>query len=485
MIKYKNFIVFFLLVFFSAGCRTTNAPISSYESWNPPSYAKIDKSEDAVWSSIREQKIDTSKPLALIELVDIALRNNPDLRQSWDLAKAQEAVQGQAESSYYPSAVGAVLLERQKTNASIKQNDVDQLQTSPSLQLNYLLFDFGGRRASLEQAFQSLLVSNFQFNQKIQDLLFNVSKYYYELYSAQSALDASVYDLLDSKTAYTAATDKFQVGLVAKLDVLQTKANYDNAMYTFEDAKGQVKTAKANLARVIGVAADTKFEIVAPEKELSKGIVRNINKKNITNIIENALDRRPDISAARASLRASEASVMKANSDIWPTVNLSGLAQKDWYELYGKADPSSADDYTYAGFVNVSWDMFNGFYNINKKREAEARRDAARDSLRMAELSASADVWTKFYGFRTAVQKYSASKAYLESSRGSYQLALEGYNAGIKSILDLLNAENDLSSARSKLINSKKELFVALADLARATGVLDSGTFKERLNEIG
>jgi len=484
MIKNKSFIVSFLLIFFLAGCRTTNAPISSSETWNPPSYAKVSKSEDHVWTSIREEKIDTSKPLVLIELVDIALKNNPDLRQAWDSAKAQEAIQGQAESYYYPSVTGAVLVERQKTVASRDAYDINQLQTNPNIQLNYLLFDFGGRKASLEQAFQNLLVYNFQFNQKIQDLLFNVSKYYYELYSSQSNLDASLYSLLDAKTAYMAAADKFQVGLVAKLDVLQAKSNYDNALYTFEDAKGQIKTAKANMAKVIGVSADTKFEIVPPEKELPKGTIKSINKKNITILIENALGRRPDISAARASYKANEAAVLKANSDIWPTVNLSGLAQKDWYELYGHVDPSSADDYTYAGFVNIKWDMFNGFYNINKKREAEARRDAALENLKSVEISASADVWTKFYGFRTAAQKYTASKAYLDSSKAAYELALEGYNAGLKSILDLLNAENDLSSARSKQINSKKELFVALADLARATGVLDSGTFKEHLEEI-
>jgi len=58
----------------------------------------------------------------------------------------------------------------------------------------------------------------------------------------------------------------------------------------------------------------------------------------------------------------------------------------------------------------------------------------------------------------------------MDTSKSAYDLALESYKAGLKSILDLLDAESKLSDARSKLIQSKKDVFVALANLAHATG---------------
>jgi len=103
---------------------------------------------------------------------------------------------------------------------------------------------------------------------------------------------------------------------------------------------------------------------------------------------------------------------------------------------------------------------------------AEANAAQARESLASAEISASADVWTKYYAFNTAVGKYKFATAFFETSQESYNLALESYNAGLKSILDLLQSQSSLSSARSQLISAKKDLFTTLADLAHATGTL-------------
>jgi outer membrane protein TolC len=76
----------------------------------------------------------------------------------------------------------------------------------------------------------------------------------------------------------------------------------------------------------------------------------------------------------------------------------------------------------------------------------------------------------KYYDFNTAVQKLQFSQSYFDTTVNSYDLALESYNAGLKSILDLTQAQSDLSSARSRLIQSKQDVFVFLAALAHSTG---------------
>lgn len=486
MAKYKNITIVLLLLFFSTGCQTTDAPSSSYETWEPLSYAKISKSEDTVWTSIREQKIDTSKSFTLLELIDIAIKNSPSTRQMWEDARAKEAQQKQAESSYYPSANVSAVVNKQKISGSLKVNDLDELNYTPNVTLNYLLLDFGGRSAKVEQAYQTLLYSNFQFNQSIQDLLLSVATRYCELYSAKANVESSMADLLDTKTALNAAAQKFEVGLVTKLDVLQARSSFDKSLFSFEDAKGKLKTAQANIANVLGLPADTKIDIIEPKKDISKNVIKKVNKKNISSIIEDALKKRPDIASMIASLRAKEATVKSANSDLWPTLNAQGSAQKDWYDYYNSfnGNLSNKDDYQYNAYLSINWDIFNGFNNINKKREAEALRDKEREKLRQAELNASADVWTKYYDFRTAVQKLTASKAYLNSSKTSYDLALQSYDAGLKDILDLLKAQSELSDARTKLIQSRRDLFIALASLAHSTGSLNTQQISEEVEQL-
>ena len=95
--------------------------------------------------------------------------------------------------------------------------------------------------------------------------------------------------------------------------------------------------------------------------------------------------------------------------------------------------------------------------------------------LELAELAASADVWTSFHNYETALEKYTFSAAFLKSASASYDLALDAYKAGLRSILDLLNAETQLAQARRQCVAARQEAFSALAGLAHAAGLLEKG----------
>ncbi len=465
-----------ILLFLSlSGCRMVAPPGEVSQPWTPPDWARDEQKDDPVWDSIREKTIDTSSPLALINCADIALMNNPSTRQSWASARASAAQVGQAESLLYPQVTvsGQGTYQKQRytlkdpQNANIAAPDADEINYGPALELTYLLFDFGGVRGGIEEARQILLAANYSFNQSIQDLLFDVEKAYYTLHSSRSELEAAEADVADTKKAYEAARQKFEVGLSAKLDELQARSSYEDSLYNLEVARGNVETSKGSLAQVLGLPADTVFTIAPPAGKLPT----EISDVDVGGLIEEGLKSRPDIASLRSQLRAQEAAVDVAGSFLWPSLNLGGSANKLWYSY--NQDPQLYDDsYMYTGYLSLNWDIFTGFSDLEKKRQAAAQAEVAREQLAAAELQASAEVWTKFYAFNTAARKYTFSQAFLETSQESYDLALESYNAGLKSILDLLQSQSDLSSARSQLIGSEKDLFIALADLAHATGSL-------------
>jgi outer membrane protein len=129
-----------------------------------------------------------------------------------------------------------------------------------------------------------------------------------------------------------------------------------------------------------------------------------------------------------------------------------------------------ANQNNYSANLSVNWDIFDGFNNWNKKKQADYEANIAMDNLIQAELEASSDVWVKYYDFNTAVQKLKFGQSYLETTQNSYDLALESYNAGLKSILDLTQAQSNLSLARSRLIQAKRDVFISLAELAHSMG---------------
>jgi outer membrane protein len=453
-----------------SGCRNVNAPAIPYAQWAPPAGYSSLSSDDKVWTNIRSRAPVGGEPLTLAQLLDIAFENSPVTSRAWHEVRAKKASLGREKSDLFPQITIGADGRREKAVSNIGEaGNHNHLRYGPTGRAELLLFDFGGRDAGIEAAYQDLLSSGFAFNQALQDMMLDVKKNYYGLFSANSNLEAAEANVIDAKEAFDAAEIKFHVGIVSKLDKLQAESSYNNALYDLEDAKGALKTAQADLAVTVGFSADTAFEIEKPPKELTF----NIEESDISAMIDQALSDRPDIAAARSSLMQKQAQAKEAASSLWPKVNLGGTYEHDWYKYYNTRQ-SRDDGYDYAGYLSLSWDIFDGFYNINKKLQAEAELQAELEGLKEIQLLASADVWRKYYNYNTAVKKLEFSRAYLESSMASHELALEGYSQGARSMLDLLQAQSALSNARARIVDSERGLYIALAELAHATGSLSA-----------
>lgn len=466
----------------AGGCRSVAPPDSPSAPWVPPDWARQEASRDPV----KLPALDLARPLNLADCADIALANNPATRQAWAQARAAAAGLGQAASLRYPrlTVSGSGSYERQEYNlkdgSSGLAADMDGFVYGPALELTYLLFDFGGVSGGVEEARQTLLAANFSFNQSLQDLLLQVEQAYYRLHAYQAALTAAEADVEDARTADEAAAQRYEVGLSSKLDQLQAHSTYQDSLYRLEQARGDLQAGRADLAAALGLPADTEFTLAGP----AEGVPETVSGDDVGRLIEEGLLSRPDIAALRARVRAKKAAVKTAASSLYPALNLGGTANKLWYSY--NDDPELYDDsYSYTGYLALKWDIFSGFGDREKKRQAEAEAEAAREELALAEIQASAEVWTKYYAYQTAVRRYGFSRSYLETAQESYSLARESYQTGLKSILDLLQSQSALSSARSQVIGAEKDVFTALADLAHATGTLTREGLTPRAGEGG
>lgn len=457
-----------------SGCRTLQAPAQPNDLWEPPQkYVKGQKIETV--SSLKPAKLpETSKPLELLELIDIALDNNPVTRQYWQQARAAKAKAVQARSEWYPEVTFEQDFSENRLVSNRPLQGINQGDIGMSMKMTYMLLDLGGRNARVEQAFQTLLASNYQFNRAIQDLLLSVATAYFDFYSATALKAAAEMDVKDSKATLDATQEKFNAGVQAKLDVLEANSTYQNMLYKSEDASGKIKTAEGQLAKALGFPAGTPLNIALPKKDAGF----KVEEKTVSQLIEEGLAKRPDIAAGRANLAAKAAAIKAAKSDLWPTLNAEASGSNDWYRYFGRHGLTydNQHDYGYAAGVNVKWPVFEGFATVSKIKAAEAEAKSEFEKLRKTEIDATADVWDKYYSFVTAMRKLEFSKAYEESSQGSYDLAMESYKSGLKDIIDLLHAEASLSDARSQLIASRRELYVAFAQLAHSTGTINERT---------
>lgn len=456
------------------GCRTLEVAPTPSVMWTPPDWHQQSQKPDTTLSGSIENKPSIEKPMPLVELIGLALQNSPSTRQAWQQALSSKAQVGEARSAWYPTVDLAQDFQNTRVVSNRPLQSENQGDIGMNLKMTYLLVDFGGRNARVEQAIQTLLATNFQYNQTFQSLLLDVASAYFEFFSTTALLDAAHMDVKDAKAALDATNERFSAGIQAKVDVLQATASYQKNLYQLESAKGNLKTAEGGLSKVLGFPAGTPLNIMLPQKDVEF----KVGPREVGQLIEEGLAKRPDIAAGRASLAAKIAAIKAARSDLWPTLDAQVAGSNDWYKYFGRhgLNYDTQHNYGYGAGVSVNWPLFEGFDTVSKIKAAQADADAEFENLRQKELSATADVWDAYYNFVTAIQKLEASKAYLDASQGSYDLCMDGYKSGLKSILDLLDAESDLSDARSQVINSRKELYTSFAQVAYATGTISERT---------
>ena len=137
-------------------------------------------------------KDEDHSPLVLADVVEHALCNNPQTREAWANARAQAAQVGIAKSAYLPTLNGSVSSSENKNSSILSRlqgaGSSDFSQTGTTLSLSYLLYDFGARRAALDNAMQTLIALNASRDAMIQTVFLAAVQAYYQLFASRAAL---------------------------------------------------------------------------------------------------------------------------------------------------------------------------------------------------------------------------------------------------------------------------------------------------------
>ena len=128
-------------------------------------------------------RVPGQKPFGLLEVVNLALCNNPQTREVWASARAQAAQVGVSKAGYLPGA---------SLSASGNRNSPGVSKRSVDRTLSYLLYDFGSRAANLESAQQLLAAANATQDSTVQTIFLQAVQSFYQTQASQAALDAAL-----------------------------------------------------------------------------------------------------------------------------------------------------------------------------------------------------------------------------------------------------------------------------------------------------
>jgi len=410
--------------------------------------------------------------LSLYDAFDLALQNNPQTRGSWEYAKAVAADYGLAKTAYLPTgsvSIGTFRQDNQYNQFSGMSSFGSNIGGSQTiryaqLEINYLLFNFGGREAQLSAAKQALYAANFNYNQVLQDVALSVETAYFNLNAAKATFIARIADVEDAQATFDSAQTKFEAGLADKQELLQAQAEYEAARYHLEQAYADMQNKRAILAQAIGVPISDTVDIGLPQKELLPVDI----EASVSELMAAALQQRPILLAAHAQWQVAHAQEKAARSDMLPYLNASYSQTRS----SGVGQSLQPTDQSMA-YIAVQWDVFDLFQDNYSRLKAKALAKAACAQLKQAQLKVMSEIWSFFYAFKSSLKQLEFSKAYLEAAQEAFCATTLGYRTGIKSMTDLLRAQDTLAQARVQYIQTQSTIAITLAHLAHATGRMD------------
>ncbi len=414
--------------------------------------------------------VDLSKPITLAEVADASLCNNPQTSEIWASARVQAAQLGIAKSAYLPSLTANVSSGLSVSNPESGSRSNPNLNLSGSLAASYLLYDFGNRNANLENARQLLLSASASQSSTVQTVLLSATVAYYQVQANIAALEAALQAERASEESFKAADARYKAGVSTPADKLQAQTAFAQLTLTRITSEGNLQIAYGNLVNVMGLPANQKITLSTVAGKAPSNILEDVNT-----LIEQAGTRRPDLMASEAQVRAAQANIDASKAATKPTISIStSNSLQDGSQLSSSNNSSLG--------ITVSIPLFGGYAPSYRIRAAEATADlraAQRDRLK---LQISLDVWSAYQSLRTALESVTATEVLVSSAEQSYRVALGRYKAGVGNIIDTLNAQSALASARQQKIQASLNANITRATLAQAMGALDNAMIQSLPN---
>ena len=403
------------------------------------------------------------KPLSLVDVTEAALCYNPQTKEVYASAKAQAAQVGVARSLFFPSVTDTVSTSENKTQTSNYSSNLKN-----TIVASYLLYDFGSRDATLENANQLLKAASATQSATVQNVLLSAVNAFYQVHASKAILNASIETEHLYQESFKSAEAKYIAGVATPADKLQAQTSFANATLIKIKNEGILKIAYGNLASIMGVPASMPLEIADAKLDTIPEMI----DQDIEALIEKARLQRPDLIASEAQLKASLAKIEAAKADSKPTlsVNLSNIYADD---------SKAALTNTSSIGINVSIPLFGGYKPTYLIRSAEATAELNASKRDQLKLQVSLDVWTAYQNLKTANESITASNILVLSAEESSRVALGRYKEGVGNIIDTLNAQSALANAKQQKIQSVLNWNIARTTLAQSIGVLDNAMIQK------
>jgi outer membrane protein TolC len=335
--------------------------------------------------------------------------------------------------------------------------------------LSQVLIDLG-RWEQLKESHAALDVAKGQALEQADASELEGIRRFYALYSAQQSLVLLQQNVSRSQDQVTRAEGLYEAGRGQKGDVIAAQVNLGNDQIAVIKQGASIAQAQADLASWLVLPGDSDLVAVEPEE------VRQAPPAPIAleAAMSTALEHRALLTQLRRQVDAVESAVAVAKDEYLP--RLTGQA---FYARNGpKVDPVFTDpskQNVLSGSINLTWDAFTGLSTGAKIESARAQEREAEQNLSQAKTDIAASVRAAMIAVQAQESALTVATQNRSLAAQNLSVAEQRYQAGAGTTLDVRDAQLKLTQAELQLLQTRTDVEVARASLARAMGTLEDG----------
>jgi outer membrane protein len=401
--------------------------------------------------------------LTLAEAQALAIHNNPQFSAAKFYAAAAAQVPAEFRAAQQPNMFGSVTGVGADNGSRLAagglNNPVVYNRLGTGLSVSQMITDFGRTSNLVAMAKLRAQAQNQVTETTRAQILLAVSRGYFEVLRAHAVLQVAEQTVKARQLVSDQVSALAEAKLKSTFDVSLANVNLAEARLLQVQAQNDLKAGEADLATAMGLPNEAAFQL--SEESMPPPL-----PSAVSDLLRAALDNRPELRDLRLQESAAERFVKAEHALYYPAfgiVGTAGFAPAAYQTIPGR--------YGAVG-VNVNIPVFNGGLFKARQTEADMKAKAAAQNITDLENRVARDVRVAWLNATAAYDRMALTKQLLDQAQLGQDLAQTRYDLGLSSIVELSQAQLNLTSAQIANTNAGYEYQAQRVILDFQTGVL-------------
>ena len=402
---------------------------------------------------------DTLKVWTLQECLHYALENNIQLRQSRNDYLSGVEDTKEAKAALLPS-LSASTTQGYTNYPSSNAVDKNSYTGTYGLNAGMTLYGGGKLRTTVKQQNVQNRIDALSVAEAENDIRIALVQAYMQALYAAEAVEVAAGTAEVSQAQRDRAEQMWQAGSISKVDFAQLESQYASDAYQVVVARTSLDNYKLQLKQLLELDITEEMNLAAPAIQESE-VLSTLPAK--AEIYATAMDAMPEIKRGELAVESAELGIKQARAGFFPTVSLSaGIGTG---HMSGGSFESGSQVWNRFN-ENVGLTLSVPIFSNRKNRTAvnKARLTVANSELSWQDLQKTLlrEVESAYLDAVSAQSQYLAAAEKQRYAQQSFDLTGEQFNVGMKNTVELITAQNELSSARQEVLQAK---YIALMNI--------------------